>query len=250
MRQKGIMSTVMLLIVIVLLYRYYEPIKEKAIAFSVETKSTFTAQKEAIIRSIESHFQQKKQIEDLKAKVAELEPKASLSVAFASKLNHFLKESNLSIDQPELHLIQTLGFQNMQDKNRLWVDFPGFKKEKNYGLIFRGFTAGIIREQEKQPLALLQADKESIFSIFIGKEHIQGVAFGNGKNITVKYIPSYENPLVGDEVITSGSDHIFYEGIKVGTIISVEKKDMYKIATVKPYVDLKQAHFFYAVEVK
>ena len=250
MRQKSIIWAAFLLLTIAIFYRFYLPFVHKTIAFSTEIKSAFITQKESITDTIETFFNQKEQIEILKKKVRELEPKASLSIAFASKLNHLLKETDLSTNHPQLHLVQTLGYQNMHDKNRLWIEFPTFSKEKIYGLIFRGYTAGIIKEKSDQPLALLQSDKESIFSVFIGKDNIKGVAYGNGETVIIKYIANYENPLVGDEVITSGNDNIFYQGIKVGKVISVVKKDMYTIATLKPFVTPKGAQFFYAVEVK
>ena len=203
-----------------------------------------------IIDAISTHFNQQEQIKELKEKIKELEPKASLSIAFASKINHLLKETDLTTYHPQLHLVQALGFQHMQNRDRLWIEFPSFQKEKNYGLIYQGFTAGIVREESQQPLAILQSCNESLFSVFIGQKKIQGIAFGSGETIMIKYIPSYENPQIGDEVITSGNDKIFYEGIKVGKVISIKKKDMYKIATVKPYANLKDAHFFYVVEVK
>ena len=250
MRQKSILSTAFLLILIALFYKNNQLITQKALNFSNEVKLIFITQKENLLKRIQIHFNQKQQIEMLQKQVKELEPKASLSVAFASKLNHFLKEVDLKTYHPQLHVVQVLGFERMQVPDRLWVDFPAFEKEKNYGLIYQGFSAGIIRQQQGRPLAILQSSKESLFSVYIGKTHIQGIAFGDGKDIEIKYIPSYENPQIGDEVISSGNDKIFYEGIKVGRVISVEKKDVYKIATVKPYVTPKVAQFFYAVEVK
>ncbi len=250
MRQKSVLSTAFLLVFIAFFYKNQHTITQKVLNFSNEVKVLFMTQKENFIETISTHFNQQKQIEVLEKKIKELEPKASLSVAFASKLNHLLKETDLQAYHPQLHLIQVLGYERMQDKDRLWIEFPLFQKDKNYGLIYQGFTAGIIREQFGQPLAILQSSKESLFSVFIGKNQIQGIAFGGGENMQIKYIPSYENPQVNDEVITSGNDKIFYEGIKVGKVISIEKKDMYKIATVKPYVSLKGAQFFYAVEVK
>ena len=250
MKQKGIITSAFLLVLISLFYKNYQTITEKALDFSNEVKSAVITQQQRITENISTHFNQKEKIKELKEKIKELEPKASLSVAFASKLNHLLKETDLTTYHPKLHLVQVLGFQRMQDKNRLWLEFPSFKKEKNYGLIYQGFTAGIVREESQQALAILQSCKESLFSVFIGQNKIQGIAFGAGENIMIKYIPSYENPQVGDEVITSGNDRIFYEGIKVGEVINIVKNDMYKIATVKPYVNPKQAHYFYAVEVK
>jgi rod shape-determining protein MreC len=250
MSQKSILGSAFLLLLIALIYKNQALLTQKVLHFSTEIKTTFLHQKDKVQSTIQRHFSQAQQIKILQKRVKELEPKASLSVAFASRLNHLLKESDLSIQHPQLHLVETLGYVNIADSTKLWLDFPHFNKEKNYGLIYRGFTAGIIRQQAGLPLAILQSSKESLFSVFIGEDHIQGVAFGAGKYIDVKYIPNYENPQVGDEVITSGHDEIFYEGIKVGKVIAIEKNDMYTIATLKPYADLKQAHFFYAVEVK
>jgi rod shape-determining protein MreC len=250
MSQKSILSSAFLLLLIALIYKNQALLTQKTLHFSNEIKATFLHQKDTIQSTIQRYFQQAQQIKILQEKVKELEPKASLSVAFASKLNHLLKESDLNVKHPNLHLVEALGYEYIADSTKLWLDFPHFNKKKNYGLIYRGFTAGIIRQKSDLPLAILQSSNKSLFSVFIGEKHIQGVAFGAGKYIDVKYIPNYENPQVGDEVITSGLDEIFYEGIKVGKVIAIEKNDMYTIATLKPYADLKQAHFFYAVEVK
>jgi rod shape-determining protein MreC len=250
MRQKSILFSAFLILFVLFFYQNYQKITAQILYTSNHIKSTFMLQKEKVFSSIENHFYQKERLETLQKKIKDLEKKSSLSVAFAAKLNHLLKEANLTTYHPQLHLVQVIGYQTMQDKNRLWIDFPAFNQKKNYGLIYQGYSAGIIKEKLGQPLAILQADKESLFSVYIGKKHIQGVAFGHGDTIEIKYIQSYENPQIGDEVITSGNDKIFYEGIKVGKVIKVEKKDMYKIATVKPYIHPKDAHFFYAVEVK
>ncbi len=250
MRKKSILILAFLLLITTLIYKNLPFITQRVIDVSITIKSLFTEQKKELLDTIQTHFHQKEQIEMLKKKLKELEPQASLSIAFATRLNHLLKEVNLYEYHPKLHLVQSIGYETIQNRDRLWLDFPAFKKNTNYGLIFRGYTAGIIRTKNNKPLAILQEDKESLFSVFIGENHIQGIATGDGKNLQIQYIPNYENPHIGDEVITSGRDHIFYEGIKVGTIIKIEKKDMYKIATVKPYINTKEAHFFYAVEVE
>lgn len=42
-------------------------------------------------------------------------------------------------------------------------------------------------------------------------------------------------PQVGDEVITSGLDGIFFEGIKVGVVTEVIEEESSKTVIVKPY---------------
>ena len=49
----------------------------------------------------------------------------------------------------------------------------------------------------------------------------------------------------GDEVITSGMDNIFFEGLKVGRVIQVTDLTDMKIATVKPYVNVLKKKYFY-----
>ncbi len=250
MKQKSILSFAFLLILVALIYQYHDLFTDSVSHTSHRIKKLFITQKNQLQETINIHFNQVKKIQELEKKIQELEPKASLSIAFAGKLNHLLKESNTTQFNPKLHLIQSLGHQSLLEPAHIWLDFKEFNQSKSYGLLYQGFTAGVIHKEKDLPVGVLQHAKEILFSVSIGQDHIQGVAYGAGEFIEIRYIPEYENPKVGDRVLTSGDDHIFYEGIPVGEIIRIQKNRMYKIATVKPYVDPKDAQFFYAVEVK
>ena len=65
---------------------------------------------------------------------------------------------------------------------------------------------------------------------------MQGVAYGNRKEVLVKYISQWLQPKVGDEVMTSGLDKIFFEGIKVGVVTEVIEEESSKTVVVKPYI--------------
>lgn len=134
--------------------------------------------------------------------------------------------------------------------DQFWLEFKDFDPKKQYGLLYKGFAAGVVVEKDQKPVANMISSREAIFSVVIGEDRIEGVAFGDGEFIKVKYIPKYKDPKVGDEVITSGFDHIFYEGIKVGRVIQVIIKDMYKEAIVKPFVVLDNPRYMYAVETE
>ncbi len=219
-----------------------------SIIFSNNIKSIILSVDKKIKDTIKEHVNQREQIIALQKRIEELEPKASLSIAVSSRLNSLLNEYYLSNYSPKVHFIQTLSFATLNDQNRLWVEFNGFDANKTYGLIYQGYAAGILKAKDNQPLAILNASLETTFSVYIGEDKIIGVIFGHGEDMLIKYIPSYKDPKVGDEVVTSGKDNIFYEGIKVGVITKVEVQDMYKIANVTPYIQAKNPKFFYAVE--
>ena len=65
------------------------------------------------------------------------------------------------------------------------------------------------------------------------------------EELLIKYIPIWAEITNGDEVITSGMDNIFFEGLKVGTITEVTNLADMKIATVKPYVNVLKKKYFY-----
>ena len=73
---------------------------------------------------------------------------------------------------------------------------------------------------------------------FIGNERNPGIATSNDESsdlLSVKFIPVWADINVGDEVITSGMDNIFYEGLRVGKVVEIKDFPEMKIATIQPY---------------
>ncbi len=245
-------ALIALLLVLLFLFSFHgiAPFKRRVLSFANEIKSEYLRTTTAVRERITLYMHQKEQIEALREELRRLKPVAALSVAFASELNGCLKEMNLSAYRPRLIPVRALSYRDIEDPGKIWLDFPGFEHNRTYGLIFRGYSAGIVREEEGQPLAILQSDKEALFAVEIGKEKIPAVVFGDGKGMVVKYIPLYKHPKVGDEVVTSGKDGLFFEGIKVGRISHIMTRKIYKSARVEPYAKLVDPHFFYAVAVK
>jgi len=241
-------SLFLIIIGIIILVLISSPFQKYSLLFSNIIKSFVLKIDREIKGTIKEHINQKEQIIALQKRVEELEPKASLSIAVSSRLNSLLSEYHLSNYSPRLHFVQVLSFATLNDPNKLWIEFDKFDLNKTYGLIYRGYAAGILKAKDNQPLAILNASLDTTYSVYIGEDKIIGVIFGNGEDMIIKYIPSYKDPKIGDEVITSGNDNIFYEGIKVGVITKVEIQDMYKIAKVTPYMQVKNPKFFYAVE--
>jgi len=188
-----------------------------------------------IQEKMNEHFSQQEEIQRLRAENQTLQKSAVLSIAFASKLSDMLKEHNVTGYHPSVSMIQTIGYTNLNDYGKVWLKFDEFNQSKIYGLLQQGYAAGIVVSNDGHPQGLLLSDPKSIFAVYIGNQKMQGVAQGNNKEVLVKYISQWLQPQVGDEVITSGLDGIFFEGIKVGVVTEVIDEESSKTVVVKPY---------------
>ena len=197
---------------------------------------------------ITEHFNQRDEIRELREKNRELERSALLSIAFAGKFNRILEENGKSKYEPKLELVEAISYANLSDYYRVWLAMDDFNASKIYGLISQGNSAGIVIAKDDKPLALLQGDPKSIFSVYLGKEKMPGVAVGSKEYVHVKYIPLWMNPQIGDEVVTSGLDKIFFAGIPVGKVIDVLEEESYRTAVVKPYASPNAPAFYHIIK--
>lgn len=187
-------------------------------------------------QEINEHISQREEIVRLRAENQKLQKSAILSIAFAGKLNELLKENNSTEYHPDIALVKSIGYVNLNDYGKVWIDFKDFNQSRIYGLLHQGYAAGIVVQNDGLPQGLLLSDPKSIFSVYIGSAKMQGVAYGNRKEVLVKYISQWLQPKVGDEVMTSGLDKIFFEGIKVGVVTEVIEEESSKTVVVKPYI--------------
>ncbi len=249
MPKNRILLGLILISIIFISFNYLAPFKNQILNVSNSIKLFFIEQTYRISNNIKTHFKQENQIEELQKQVEILKPQAELSAIFATKLNQLLDESNLSIFNPKLKLSRIISYEELDNPFRLWLDLPDYDKKSTLGLIYKGFTAGVVYPKNEKALGYIQLDKKVVFSVLIGEDRVLGVLFGNEKNLLIKYIPYHQEINIGDEVITSGSDNLFYEGIKVGKVVDVTFKNIYKTATVEPYMKVIKPNFFYVVEL-
>ncbi|MDR2789700.1 MAG: rod shape-determining protein MreC [Campylobacteraceae bacterium] len=203
--------------------------------------------KEGFNNAVDEHFAQREKIRKLKEENTELLELAQISSAYAAKFNSMLKETNLSEYKVKTKLVRALSYVNLGDYNKVWLDFEGFDENKIYGLMYQGYSAGIVTSSKGRALALLQQDPKSSFSVYMGDEKIKGIAFGSGDKIEVRYIPLWSEPKENDEVVASGLDNIFFEGLKVGKIVIVYKNESYFTAIVEPYAAVEVPAFFHVI---
>lgn len=218
-------------------------------AFFNEIKISYINKVINISTTIEKHFDQANTIEKLKAENSELKEYKILYATAQSQLNT-LKEFLANVDIPEnkakIELVRVLSYINYNDFTKVWLD-KKIDDEAIFGLIADNYSAGIVVNKNGRAVGLLNGNKDCSYAVFIGEGKAPGIitASDNQDELQIKFIPIWANISKGDEVITSGMDNIFFEGLKVGRVTEVTNLADMKIATVKSYVNVLKKKYFY-----
>ncbi len=238
---------IFLLIVLLLIkYNYNDYLKKPVLNITLGIKTEYINFIESIQNFVQKHIDQEKNIQKLQNEVAKLKKAAILSSAFASRLRSVLQDKS-PMYNPELNITRAVSYVDLANYNRVWLDFKILNKNKIYGLVYQGYSAGIVTEKNNRALGLLQGDEKCIFSVYIGKTKVPGVIFGDKDDMIVQYIPGWMKIKKDDEVYTSGLDNIFFEGIKVGKVTEIIKEESYISAIVKPYAKVKVPGYFHII---
>lgn len=201
----------------------------------------------AINTNIDKYFSQVEHIETLQTQNNELRSYKLLYKTTKNNLDSILK----TIQAPnstteEIKFTKVLSYINFDDFTKVWIDLEK-KDDSILGIISDEYAAGIVVNQDGRAKALLNGNEKANYSVFIGEDEAPGIihASKEGNHLLAKFIPIWYKIKKGDEVITSGMDNIFFEGLKVGKVISIKKKQDIQEATIKPYANvLKQKSFF------
>lgn len=205
---------------------------------------------EFVESTIHKHFFQAKNIEELEEKLEKYENNHLVMQQLASEINDLFKEnrSNLKTN-PEVELVRSISYQKFGNQNRVWLEVNDYNSSKIYGLTYKELVAGIVVPKNNRPLAFLNRDIKSSYAVFVGKENAPGIAHGNNaKNLIIKFMPAWFTIKVGDEVVTSGLDNIFFKGLKVGTVVSITKSQGYQNAIVEPYYKANDPNYFHMIK--
>jgi len=203
-----------------------------------------------IQNSIEKYFNQINRINELEKKNNELENYKLLYKVSNEKLNTLI--NTINIPHPttsKIKLVRVLSYVDFDNLTKVWLDMPK-KNSKILGLISNGYAAGIVVNDNNRAKALLNGNEKANYSIFIGNSEAPGIIHGskNKRNLIAKYIPIWYKIKKGDEVITSGMDNIFFEGLKVGKVISIKKMQDMQEATISPHAKVLKQRYFHIYE--
>lgn len=229
---------------------YYGGYIKKAVLVVNDTLiGGFYSAKNSIVDTINEHFNQVEEIRILRAKNESLEQMSTLTSTFANQLNSLLEDRNSTQYFPKVSLVKAISYVQISDYHRVWLSFSSnLDSTRNRGLIYQGYTAGIAVVKNGRLMALLQGDEQCTFSVYVGKGKIPGVAQGRNDKVIVKFIPKWEKVNIGDEVLTSGLDEIFFAGVPVGKVVNVFSEDMYQSAEIEAFAHISIPSYMYLIE--
>jgi len=218
-------------------------IKGKVVQFTNSLKKELSSFIANLKHSFDLYIDQKDTLEKLtkenqflKDKIEEI----AVKYAVCKDLKYFNK-----LNLPNIVFTQVISYASLPDFTQVYIDYNNSFNTPR-GLVYNNLAAGIaIKNFKSYSLALLNSNKKTSYTIFIGKNEIPGIFYG--KINTIKYIPKFKKVNIGDIVITSGLDKVFYKGAKVGIITEVIEKNLYQEAKVKLFYNDLNPNFFYII---
>ena len=248
---KELFSYLFVLIALVVGAFYYStPIQSPIITALNSLKNSYHNVTYSIQNTIEKHFFQAQEIEELKEKLQKYENNHLVMQELATEIHDLYQIENSSLRSlPEVELVRTISYEKFGNFNRVWMDIPDYNSSKIYGLTYNEIVAGIVINKNGKALALLNRDIKSAYSVYVGTNYAPGIANGNNnKNLIVNFIPAWYKIQKGDEVISSGLDNIFIKGLKVGRVISVSSSQGYQNAIIAPYYKMNNLDYFHMIK--
>ena len=218
----------------------------------VQAGNTF---KKSLIESVidlqgftDKHITQQKSIEKLEYENKEL---TKQNLFLLDKVNEHKRIidniSSLTVEEDDIKIVKVLSYVNLDDFSKVWIDT--FLEEGQVGALITpgNFSAGITVKDNGKSIGLLNGNEKCTYAVFIGEKKIPGIIHGQkgSENLIVKFIPKWLDFSIDDEVVTSGMDDIFFEGLRVGKVVDIIEKPQTKEAVVKPYAKVMKKRFFY-----
>ena len=219
------------------------------LSLSNSVKNSYHSLTESVAQGFDEHFSQQATIRELRDKLKLYEESHLILHQVATELNELFIENNSTFKVlPQVELVRTISYVKFGDINKVWLDMPVFDASKVYGLVHKENVAGIVVLHEGRPMALLNGSPKSSYAVYVGPDKAPGIVHGlNSRELIVEFIPTWIKIKVGDEVLTSGLDHLFFPGLKVGKVLSIEQSQGYQNAIIEPYYNASNPDYFHLI---
>lgn len=246
-------------------YYYFGDFLQRQISpLSSSVRYIYVSASKSVSDAVDMHLMQANNIEKLKKDNEELQKEALIYKNSLRDIGYRLNLVN-GFETNQTILVKrakALSYSNLPNLYRVWTDFkPTLADEKGavpkvYGLVYPtqnkidSVACGILLKNDNGSYeAFLNGDPKCSYGVYVGKNRAPGVMYGkNQDKMVIKYIPTWMEVKVGDEVITSGLDNIFFEGVKVGIVKSVSSDNAYKEVQVAGYYNPLSPNYFYVIE--
>ena len=200
--------------------------------------------------TVDKYFDQLNTIETLNTKNEDLEKYKILHQESNQKLKELSKiNDNLKDDlNSKAKLINVVSYENYNDFTKVILNYKKENSKISALITTDNYAAGIAIKDEKQTFGLLNGNKKCSYAVFIGSTKVPGIVnYSKQKQeyIFINYIPIWQEINIGDEVITSGMDDVFFEGVKVGKVMEIEKYPTMQKAYIKPYANILNEKYYY-----
>ena len=224
----------------------------KKFSFLNDIKSSYMTKMMNFSTILEKYFDQAASIENLKTENNQLKEYKILYTNTQNQLDtlkDFYPNIKILENHPKIEVVKVLSYVNYNDFTKVWLD-KKISDDTIFGLLIDNYSAGIIVNKNGYAVGLLNGNKDCSYAVFIGANKAPGIitASNNPEELQIKFIPVGVEINEGDEVITSGIDNIFFEGLKVGRITEITNLADMKIATVKPYINVLKKKYFYSYD--
>lgn len=267
MSKKWVLSFVFGLLLIVVYYFLGSLLQKQIQPLSSNVRLLYLNITEYFGDTVDKHYSQAEMIASLKTQNEKLQKDA---LAYKNAIKETGYKQNVSSfavldanQSVKIKLSRVLSYSNLPNLYRLWIDFEPSKENDNnittpkiYGVIYPtknkldSVACGIaVKGQNSAYEVFLNGDSRCSYGVYIGKSKAPGIVYGkNQDKLIVKYIPTWMEVNPGDEVLTSGLDNIFFEGVLVGVVKSVSSNSAYKEALVQGYYNPLSPNYFYVIE--
>lgn len=251
MKTRIIIIILLLLVLAVLLTRNDDRITDTILNIVNPVKQNYKNFTQNIEDKSHSYIFQKESIEKLSTENRILRKRLLEQMHYLEQITNIYEVlpqlSRLPVHN--ISITETISYVKLNSFSRIILTKPkGLVENKLYGLIQGTVVAGTAQVDNNQLYGYLTSDNKCRFSVFIGGKNAPGIAIGVKKNeMIVKFIPKWHNVQVGDKVVTSGLDNIFFANVPVGIVTDVEVQSAYTVAYIKTYSDIFHPKTFFLV---